>query len=218
MNIHHHPDDSTILAYAAGAVTEGFSLVLAAHMESCPRCRARLAEAEAMGGELLADLTPVAMSAGGFTEVWERIQATPATQSPKRPVAISKEGVPAVLAPYLSGGLDSISWRSLVPGIRQHIIKGVDSGRGSVRLLSIAPGITIPHHTHRGGELTLVLRGSYVDELGRFQSGDLADLDPSVHHQPVADTDEPCICLIATDDRLRFSGMFSRMLQPLVGI
>jgi len=218
MNIHHHPDDSTILAYAAGAVTEGFSLVLAAHMEFCPSCRARLAEAEAVGGELLVELPPVEMTAGGFAEVWQRIQANPAAEPLRPPKPAAKDGIPAVLAPYLSDGFDSIAWRSLVPGIRQHLIKEVDSGRGSVRLLSIAPGITIPHHTHSGGELTLVLRGSYTDEIGRFQGGDLADLDPSVHHQPVADTDEPCICLIATDDRLRFSGMFSRMLQPLVGI
>ena len=73
-------------------------------------------------------------------------------------------------------------------------------------------------HSHGGGELTLVLRGSYTDEIGRFRNGDLADLDPSVDHTPVADTDEPCICLIATDQRLRFSGVFSRMLQPLIGI
>ena len=53
MSIHHHPDDSTILAYAAGALGEGFSLVLAAHMEYCPRCRAHLAEAEALGGDCL---------------------------------------------------------------------------------------------------------------------------------------------------------------------
>jgi len=218
MNIHHHPDDSTILAYAAGAVNEGFSLVLAAHMQYCSRCRERMAEAEALGGELLTDLPPVEMPAGGFAEVWERIQSNPAVEPRRSPAAISNEGLPAVLTPYLNGGLESIDWRSLVPGIRQHILKGVDSGQGSVRLLSITQGITIPHHTHGGGELTLVLRGSYVDELGRFQSGDLADLDPSVHHQPVADSDEPCICLIATDERLRFSGMLSRMLQPLIRI
>lgn len=218
MNIHHHPDDSTVMAYAAGSVTEGFSLVLAAHMEFCPRCRKRLAEAETLGGEMLADLAPMEMPAGGFAAVWEYVQAAPADNLPKLPRRSVEHGLPAVLEPYLDGGFDSLPWRSLVPGIRQYVIAGVDSGEGSVRLLSIAPGITIPHHTHRGGELTLVLKGSYVDEIGRFQSGDLADLDPSVEHQPVADTEEPCICLIATDARLRFSGMFSRMLQPLIGI
>jgi putative transcriptional regulator len=218
MNIHHHPDDSTIMAYAAGALTEGFSLVLAAHMEQCPRCRERLAQAEAIGGELLAELPPVKMAVGGLADVWRRIEAAPALESEK-PVPVKPDnGLPAVLTPYLDQPLEDIRWRSLVPGIRQFMLKGVDSGKGSVRLLSIAPGVTIPHHTHGGGELTLVLRGSYVDEIGRFQSGDLADLDPSNHHQPVADTDEACICLIATDQRLRFSGVFSRMLQPLIGI
>ena len=218
MSIHHHPDDSTILASAAGALGEGFSLVLAAHMERCPRCRSRLAEAEALGGELLGGLPPVDMIADGLASVWQRIGTAPADEQPRPPGPTQPDGMPAVLAPYLGGGIDSIRWRSLVPGIRQHPLDAVDSGKGSVRLLSIAPGITIPHHSHRGGELTLVLRGSYVDEIGRFQSGDLADLDESVDHQPVADTDEPCICLIATDDRLHFSGVFSRMLQPLIGI
>ena len=60
--------------------------------------------------------------------------------------------------------------------------------------------------------------GSFADEIGRFQVGDLADLDSSVHHQPIADTDKPCVCLIATDQRLKFSGALNRMMQPLVGI
>jgi len=218
MRIYHHPDDSTVMAYGAGALGEGFSLVLAAHMEYCPRCRTRLAEAEALGGELLSELPPVEMSAGGFANVWERVQATPAAEPSKPLRPLPDDGLPAVLAPYLHGGLDACRWRSLVPGIRQHVLNGVESSRGSVRLLSIAPGITIPHHTHGRGELTLVLKGSYVDEIGRFQRGDLADMDASVQHQPVADTDEPCICLIATDQRLRFFGVFSRMLQPLIGI
>jgi putative transcriptional regulator len=87
-----------------------------------------------------------------------------------------------------------------------------------VRLFYIAPGTTIPRHTHGGSELTLVLSGSFMDEIGHFQSGDLADLDDSVCHKPVADTDQPCICLIATDERLRFSGVLGRMLRPFIGI
>jgi putative transcriptional regulator len=218
MRINHHPDDATIMAYAAGAVTEGFSLVLAAHMERCPHCRSRMAEASAVGGELLAELHPVAMSESGFAEVWSRIEADPAETLPEPLIPESRDGIPGILKPYLTGELEELNWRSLVPGIRQYRLDGVRSARGSVRLLSIAPGTTIPHHTHLGGELTLIIRGSYEDEIGCFKSGDLADLDASVHHQPVADHGEPCICLIATDERLRFSGVFSRMLQPLIGI
>ena len=61
MKINHHPDDATLLAYAAGTLSEGFSLVVAAHLEYCPRCRNNLAQAEALGGELMAALPPVSM-------------------------------------------------------------------------------------------------------------------------------------------------------------
>lgn len=76
----------------------------------------------------------------------------------------------------------------------------------------------MPSHGHTGSELTMVLRGSYTDELGRFCAGDVADLDPDVQHQPVADTDEHCICLIATDAPLRFNGLVPRLLQPFFQI
>ncbi|MEW8505805.1 MAG: cupin domain-containing protein [Candidatus Thiodiazotropha sp.] len=114
--------------------------------------------------------------------------------------------------------VDSSLWQSSVPGIRQHLISGIESGRGSVRPLSIAPGTRISHHTHMGGELALVIKGACEVEIGIFESGDLADLDDSVEHQPVVAGDEPCICLIASDDKLRFSGVFSRVLHPLIGI
>ncbi len=218
MNIKHHPDDATLLAYAAGTLTEGFTLVLAAHMEYCPRCRSNLAEAEALGGELLAELPPVAMEATSLYHVWEHIEAVPAVKPPEPTKQWKNDELPAVLSPYVDASLDSIRWRSLVPGIRQYPLDGIHSGRGSVRLLSIVPGFTIPQHTHRGSEMSLILKGAYADEIGHFKRGDLADLDETICHQPVVDTEEPCICLMATDERIHFTGFFSRMLQPLIGI
>jgi putative transcriptional regulator len=222
MNIHHHPDDASLMAYAAGTLNEGFSLLLAAHIELCPRCQTRVIEAETLGGTMLFDLQPEEQPTGGIEDVWLRIENNTnheqETTYHPLPENKSQAEFPMILSPYIEGRLEDISWRSLVPGIRQHVLKDVDSDNGSVRLLSIAPGVTIPHHTHKGGELTLILRGSYIDEIGRFSRGDIADLDTSNHHQPVADTGEDCICLIATDERLRFSGVFSRMLQPLIGI
>jgi putative transcriptional regulator len=218
MKIDHHPDDATIMAYAAGAVSEGFSLVLAAHMELCPHCRDRMALANALGGELMSDLPPVAMSPGGLKHVWSSINADRARQTSSAIAINQDEGLPAVLAAQLPSPIGDLQWQSLMPGIRQYRLAGIESGNGSVRLLSIAPGIRIPHHTHTAGELTLVLKGAYEDEIGYFKAGDLADLDASYNHQPESTSDEPCICLIATEDKLRFSGIFSRILQPLVGI
>ena len=216
MNINHHADDSTLLSYAAGALPESFSLVLAAHLEQCERCRQRLLEAEDVGGALLDGVDAMPVADNSIDSVWAAIESGEPESAHEPQTAVP--GLPSVLGRYLPDGLGSIRWRTVAPGIRQFILKDVESGHGTARLLSIAPGTTIPHHTHGGSELTLIIKGSFADEIGRFSAGDLADLDDSVHHQPVADTAEPCICLIATDERLRFTGVFSRLLQPIVGI
>ena len=88
----------------------------------------------------------------------------------------------------------------------------------SLFLLKIGPGRKIPEHGHGGTEMTLILSGSYSDAMGRFAKGDIADLDEHVEHQPVVDSEEPCICLVATEEPTRFKGIVSRLMQPLVGI
>lgn len=83
-------------------------------------------------------------------------------------------------------------------------------------LLGVAPGRSLPMHTHGGNELTMILRGAYDDTLGHFAPGDMADLDCDTEHQPVTAPGVPCICVAATDAPLRFSGWLARMLQPMV--
>jgi len=39
MSIQHHPDDATLMAFAAGTLTEPFAVVVSAHLEMCGQCR-----------------------------------------------------------------------------------------------------------------------------------------------------------------------------------
>ena len=63
-------------------------------------------------------------------------------------------------------------------------------------------------------ELTLILQGSLTDQVDRFERGEVEIADQDVTHQPVAGTECDCICLVATDAPLRFSGLIPRLLQP----
>jgi putative transcriptional regulator len=207
------------MAYAAGTLTEGFSLVLAAHMENCPQCRQRMLNAQDLAGEMLMQLQPSNAPMGGLDDVWGRIDSSSEIEETIKPVTPKpNSSLPAILEPFFESGLSSVPWRTAAPGIRHYHLTAVDSEKGSVQLLSTDPGITIPEHTHKGNELTLVLKGSYRDEIGRYRAGDLADLDSTVIHQPRVDSDEPCICLIATDQPLRFSSLVNRVLQTFIGI
>jgi putative transcriptional regulator len=125
-----------------------------------------------------------------------------------------RRALPEPLKQLLQGNSDSLVWRRLVPGIQQIRLNTSDGG---LRLLKISPGMSMPLHSHKSSELTLIMEGSYSDELGRFQRGDVADLDCDVEHQPITDGNTPCICLVATDASLVFRGFLPKLLQPFTG-
>ena len=76
----------------------------------------------------------------------------------------------------------------------------------------------MPEHGHGGSELTLVLRGSFHDESGRYCRGDVADLDETMAHQPVADSEVDCICVVASERPEQFRSGIARQWQRLRGI
>lgn len=81
------------------------------------------------------------------------------------------------------------------------------------RLLRIARGVGLPHHTHEGFEYTIVLEGGFSDQWGEYLEGDFAIADQEVDHAPVADARDGCLCLAVTDAPLRLTGPLGRFLN-----
>jgi putative transcriptional regulator len=207
MTITHHLDDATLMSFAAGALPAALSAVAAAHADMCPRCRREIAALERVGGALMTNLSPAAL------EGHEPLQPMPiGARELRQSVAIQDGEIPRPVAHLVSDGLDAVSWRWLGPGVWDRPLPL--AGAGKLRLLRVAPGRDVPEHGHGGAELTLVLRGSFHDETGRYFRGDVADLDETIAHQPVTDGDSDCICLIASEKPERFRGLVARLLQP----
>lgn len=218
-NIHHHVSDATLMAYSAGSLPEHMSLVIASHLAMCGDCQTRLDDMDVLGGATLSTSTTMPMKAGALDQLMSMLdhaEVANDVSAPVKPVGSSE--IPEPLRNFLPQDLSEIEWKGLAPGIKQFPIEGVHAGEGTVRLLKIAPGITIPEHGHGGMELTLVLKGSFSDEIGRFKAGDLADLDGDSEHQPIADTAEDCICLIATEGPLKFKSLLPKVMQYFVGM
>ncbi len=208
---HHHPKPETLAEYAAGRLDEARSVVIASHIEICPRCAAELSAYESLGGALLEDTEPAAMRDDALENVLARIGAnvTPA-QSDAAPKPAS------ALSAFMDGGLDDIKWQWVAPGVHQHVMKAQGYRDSVLRLVKFAPGKGVPVHSHKGEELTLLMRGAYRDGLGEWRAGDLSDLDQDHTHEPIAIGSEPCICLIATAAPLEFKTMLGKALQPFV--
>ena len=215
--ITQHPDDTHLMSFAAGALAEPLAAAVAAHLALCRRCRKEMKALEALGGVLLEGLAPVGPADGAATGVILPVahgQRAPSVPAPTQAVY----DLPKPIADKYGLRLATVPWRWLAPGVRFHALPLSPGVRGDLRLLKIAAGRKMPVHGHGGAELTLVLDGAFSDATGRYGPGDIQDVDDDVEHQPVVDTGQPCVCLVASEQPARFKGMFSRLLQPWTGM
>ncbi|MCP4595502.1 ChrR family anti-sigma-E factor [Neptuniibacter sp.] len=224
MNIKHHLDEATLVSYAAGSMSQAMALVVACHISMCPECRERVQQSEAIGGMLLDSLEAANISDDALDQVLAALddEETGFSASVFEPVVQDRaesidSDLPQPLAEVIGGSLEQVEWKRIVPGVSYCDLPFKTERGGVSRLLRIAPGKAMLPHSHDGNELTLILRGSFSDEMGRFTAGDIADLDNEIEHQPLVDSDEDCICLIATDAPLKFSTLLGKIVQPITG-
>lgn len=216
--INHHPSTELLLSHAAGNLSAGFSLVVASHASMCSDCQRRIAHAESIGGALFYSMDPVEVSETALRDVLERIDAGDFPDGDEDHIVLhARSEAPEPLRALVPGAFDDLPWRTLAPGMKHIRLPLEDDSTSKVRLIRLAPGVATPAHSHKGHELTMVLKGTFSDEIGRFGPGDLQETDHSVSHQPIADTGEDCICLIVTDAPLKFDNLVGKILQPIFG-
>lgn len=232
MTPRHHLDEATLVSYAAGALPEAMAIVASTHLDACRQCRDGLLGADTIGGLLMAQQQAPANNRGdagrthGLREAMvHQLDQEPASRAARhdQPTARSAPAAPASadrlptpLHPYFGEFYSQLRWRWVGPGM--HCIKAPEARGGKLIMLKIAPGRSLPVHSHGGSELTQILQGAYDDALGHFAPGDMADLDGSTLHQPVTSPGVACVCVAALDAPLAFSGWFARKLQPVVGL
>lgn len=240
MRHEHHLDEASLVSYCAGSLPRGLAVVAGAHLQLCAACRTQLRHAERIGGLLMhGQMTKVAPAPLVQAQMAERTAAltadqaapqpahrlamlarldepAPATAAPLPNVVDDADLLPVSLHPWFGQRYSQLPWRRLMPGVR--MVRATDQGKGSLVMFSITPGTAMPVHSHGRSELTLVLKGAYRDALGQFGPGDIADLDETIEHQPVAWGEAPCVCVAATDAPLRFSGLIPRLMQPFIGL
>lgn len=219
MSVSHHLTDETIQDYASGSLSMPMETLVACHLTVCSHCRMKSQTSENVGGLLFGEVepVPVSLSAADLLNKGASmpVHSAPATQQ-AAPVV---KGVPRPLARLLPTRMEELDWRRIAPGIKQHNLSDQPRKFGAFQLLHLEPGTVLSAHSHNDRELTYLVQGSYTDEIGQFKAGDIADLDGHDEtHQPVVDSEVPCIALIATQSPVNYSGMFGKIMQPFVGI
>ncbi len=223
--VKYHPDTRFLTDYAAGSLPEAQALCVASHLHYCAGCRLKIRELTALGTEIFLLQTPLAVSSADFELLLARVEtllhlAPVADSDPSGNKAESKAqskqlaSLPKPLQKLARGNLESLKWRRIGKSFRYSNLN-IDPKRETT-LFHIMAGCSVPHHRHRGDEITVVIKGSFSDHDDKYNTGDFIVRTAGEKHRPVASQDGDCLCLSTLDAPIVMSSWFYRVLQPLL--
>lgn len=230
--IKHHPKETLIKAFVCGELTASLSAAIAIHIEMCPLCREKTdnstreqaAESFGQAGFSVEDFSleekdnsdDISELAGmDYEEMIEDIVADEqiALIPVRLPKKITVAGQDFILPQVISNlQLDNFSQLGKLSRARFQL------GEGPIHtsLLHIQPGGSVPEHTHKGYELTLLLAGEFHDEQGSYVPGDFIMLDQHHTHNPVSG--QGCLCYTVVSDALHFTRGINKLLNPIAAL
>jgi len=218
MNISHHPSEETLFLCATGQLGEGHDLITRTHLEFCAECRGEVELYASLGGVVLDTIEPAPMAEDALARALQKLSdEEPVLRKGGAPHPKFLEKLPKGFElPATIKGYDIGKWRMLAPGV-QFSSFAIDGGTRGMFLRARA-GAAMPVHSHEGNEFTVILHGSFSDEMGHMRRGDMTEYDDSITHRPVVSQDDECICLFVFEGKLKIHSLIGRMVQPLMGL
>ncbi len=202
--------DALFAQFAAGQLRGPAHALVAAHLELKSKNRNYVAALEDLAAADLDKIEPLALSNRDA-----RLEAIFNTVPTADSAHHSNSIIPRALQRYANVSVENIPWKSVLPGFKEWDL-GVQDGC-EIHMFWIKEGRKMPTHTHEGSELFLVLDGSFEDESGVYEAGDISIADENVNHRPIAGKDRPCIGFSVTDAPLRLTGSLSERIGMFFG-
>jgi len=239
--IKFHPSAQQLTDFVEGTLSPATSLMVSAHCDMCEQCQ-RFVEVETeklaaqmvshanqtagdkvdmslQFGDMLSQITqlPSSKQADSLTnDVFEYREARSKAPAAKKQTGVSTielDGrvftLPRTLHRYIE---KTGNWSSLVGKLWQ---APVDLGnQGVANFIFMGSGGSVPEHTHRGTEYTLVIDGEFSDGLSRYDTGDFIFMDGEKTHTPKSEGKEGCLVFSIVDQPLHFTSGLARLLNP----
>ncbi|CAH6891626.1 putative transcriptional activator ChrR [Vibrio chagasii] len=220
--IKHHPNEAILKDFVDGTLADSVSLIVSSHVELCEHCQEQVRQLTAEAAINVFDEQQAASNdvTNSFLDDdidfdFDAIEQITADLSLAVEVEPKVEQVTVSDTTFtIPRALNSIArkdWMNLGKISRARLDFEDDAHHTS--LLHIDKDGQVPCHTHKGFEITLLLEGSFEDEMGVYNKGDFIWLDGNHTHQP--ETKEGCVCLTVSSDALYFTKGVSQLFNPL---
>ncbi|MFA0015087.1 ChrR family anti-sigma-E factor [Vibrio lentus] len=230
--IKHHPNAAILKDFVDGNLADSVSLIVSSHVELCEHCQKQVSMLTAQAADTVFEsdtsafendpaglkLSDSEMDAflsddGEFD--FDAIDQITADLSQAVEVVVEAQQETVSNTTFtIPRALNSVArkdWLNLGKISRARL--DFDDESHHTSLLHIDKDGQVPCHTHKGFEITLLLEGSFEDEMGVYNKGDFIWLDGEHTHQPA--TKEGCVCLTVSSDALYFTKGVSQLFNPL---
>ena len=222
--IKHHPKKELLQLFVTGELPASLSAAIAIHTDMCPSCQQKTAQMMNMkAGKIFDDMNVQSVVVDdevsesnivslNFEDMIASIVAD--EQQTAIPVHQQKNITIGEQSYTLPRAIENMTLgRFTQMGKISRARLQLDEGEIHSSLLNIDPGGSVPEHTHKGYELTLLLDGQFTDEQGCYVPGDFIMRDATDTHQPYSE--KGCLCFTVANDSLHFTKGINRLLNPI---
>jgi putative transcriptional regulator len=217
--ISHHPNDATLVGFVEGVLPRVSSLLVSAHCDMCVRCRNKTESfTDTIASNTFEQTETGCTIPSSYHNMLESIindispvESCYSTQDAHKLVLDGKTfTLPSTLARFS----DRVGeWSHLVGKLWQAPVE--IGGTSLAHLIYMEKGGSVPEHTHKGNEITLVINGEFADGNSKFHTGDFISLNQNDTHTPVSNADEGCLVLTVLDKPLHFTSGWAKFINPL---
>lgn len=226
--IKHHPKLELLQSFVNGELPASLSAGIAIHAEVCPICKEKIDQITEQVAESFFEINTADMSIEQFIDQFSvddndsnsmMIDNITANNDIDEPVTLSAQPLVHTLnfkgknynLPNVLKRMDIAKPTNIGKLSRAKV--QLEEGEIHTNILHIEPGGSVPEHTHKGFELTVLLAGSFSDDEGEYVAGDFIMLDSSNTHNPTSKNG--CLCYTVANDALHFTQGFNRLLNPI---
>ncbi len=209
----HHPDTRLLNEYSSGTLPLAQSVCVSLHLNYCEQCRRAHQRLQQLGSALFEEMSPQQVDDSLLRTVMARLDEEPQPLSYQS--TPSEDEPPPLIQRLMRGDYKDLQWDKISSDVRISRLRTGDVDN-EFALYHINAGASIPKHTHRGTELTLVLEGGFTDEEGSYEVGDFVMRDAEHKHTPTAMRDRDCICIGVLDAPIKFTDWKYRAINPFL--
>ena len=212
--INFHPNNQQLALFAEGNLSPAEALIVSAHCDMCEHCQSIVQfHADSVAEEVFAEDIEDSLNLDSMLSDITSVHVEPAKPAVVHSRIIELDGKEFVLPRSLNRlSAQMGNWSHLVGKIWQ---APVDIGGVNVaNFIYMEKGGSVPEHTHRGSETTLVINGEFSDGLADYDSGDFIQMNGMHTHTPHTNAQEGCLVFSIVDKPLHFTSGWARLINP----